>query len=359
MRKATRVAFVAAAVTALAPASAMAATKTVTMGPGPKAQKTLGDKYFSDPLQYFPSTISIRVGDSVKFVPYGFHTVDIPAKGSSPQTPIAATGKKAAGVNDAAGNPFWFNGQEILGFSPALLKSAFAKGLSYTYNGKKRIQTGLPFQNKPKPVTVRFTKRGTVSYYCTIHPGMKGTVNVKSRRTRVASAKADARRAASQTAAAIKTAKALTEAAAPSDGSIEVGQEANRVHRFAFNPATMNVAVGSTVTFKMPGTSGEIHTATAGPGNPEKEPKSYLGTLAKAFESPTFAPAAFYGSEAPGTVGTLNPSSHGNGFWNSGVLDSLNATPSPASSAVKFDAAGTYTFYCLVHPFMKATVTVA
>jgi plastocyanin len=49
---------------------------------------------------------------------------------------------------------------------------------------------------------------------------------------------------------------------------------------------------------------------------------------------------------------------HGNGFWNSGVLDGSSATPLPNSSKVTFGAPGTYNFYCLIHPFMKGSVVV-
>jgi plastocyanin len=39
-------------------------------------------------------------------------------------------------------------------------------------------------------------------------------------------------------------------------------------------------------------------------------------------------------------------------------MDTSNASPLPASGAVTFGAPGSYDFYCLIHPFMKATVTV-
>jgi plastocyanin len=65
-----------------------------------------------------------------------------------------------------------------------------------------------------------------------------------------------------------------------------------------------------------------------------------------------------YPSDPPGAVAGLTPQSHGNGYWSSGVLDTTSASPLPASSRVRFDAPGTYTFYCLIHPFMKGTVQV-
>ena len=40
------------------------------------------------------------------------------------------------------------------------------------------------------------------------------------------------------------------------------------------------------------------------------------------------------------------------------VLDASSATPLASNNSVRFDAAGTYTFYCLIHPFMQATITV-
>ena len=63
---------------------------------------------------------------------------------------------------------------------------------------------------------------------------------------------------------------------------------------------------------------------------------------------------------APGDTSlvSLSPTTHGNGFWNSGVLDANSKSPLPESSSVKFDTAGTYTYYCLIHPFMRGTVTV-
>lgn len=37
----------------------------------------------ADVNAYFPSATTIHVGDSVKFVPTGFHTVDLPKKGGT------------------------------------------------------------------------------------------------------------------------------------------------------------------------------------------------------------------------------------------------------------------------------------
>ena len=70
-------------------------------------------------------------------------------------------------------------------------------------------------------------------------------------------------------------------------------------------------------------------------------------------------PRGVYPSEPPGSAAaTLTPLLHGNGFWNSGVLDASSATPQPGeANSVTFGPPGKYDFYCLIHPFMKATVT--
>ena len=125
-------------------------------------------------------------------------------------------------------------------------------------------------------------------------------------------------------------------------------------------PATQTVPVGTTIKFSMSAKTYEVHTATFGPGNPETEPTSYLGDLANHFANdPVFPSQAVYPSDPPPAgPAALTPTLHGNGFWNSGLLDVDKATPLPTSNAVTFAAPGTYNFYCLVHPFMKGTVVV-
>jgi plastocyanin len=107
----------------------------------------------------------------------------------------------------------------------------------------------------------------------------------------------------------------------------------------------------------MPAASREIHTATAGPGN-INDATSYLGGLAASVESPSIAGAALYPSDAPPNPPELSQTSHGNGFANTGALDTNVDSPLQESGSIKFTQAGTYTLYCLVHPFMVGKVTV-
>jgi plastocyanin len=164
-----------------------------------------------------------------------------------------------------------------------------------------------------------------------------------------------------QIAAARRTANRLANTRPPA-ATISVGASgAGGVERFAMFPANVTVPVGTALTFRMSSGSYDVHTATFGPGDPEKaaDRALYVPQLAASFNSPSFAPAATYPSEAPGQPpATLTPTLHGNGFWNTGVMDAVGTTPLPGSNSVRFGQAGSYVFYCLIHPFMKGTVVV-
>jgi plastocyanin len=102
--------------------------------------------------------------------------------------------------------------------------------------------------------------------------------------------------------------------------------------------------------------STEDHTATFGP-------QAYLQPIENSFanpQPPSFAldSRGVYESQAPGTLGALSPALHGNGFWNSGVMDQSTATPLPNSNSVKFTTPGTYEFMCMIHTNMHGTIKV-
>jgi plastocyanin len=340
-------------------AEAKSKTKTVDLGI-PKAFGKQFQPTGADVNDFFPHGVTIRVGDKIRFRTPGtsFHSFDLPPRGGDMLPLITPTGQKVSGANDAGGSPFWFNGQDQVSFNPALVAGA-SFGKKFSYNGRKRVMSGLPLGPNTKPVTVTFKKKGKFTYFCNIHTGMKGVVSVKGKRAKVPSAKADRRALKRQVATALKTAKRLPRTSAPAN-TINVGAAGKHGEElFAFVPDAVTVPVGTTVTFRMHPASFDIHTATTGPGNPETEPNSYLGQLAKKFaEDPVPPGEAVYRSEPPATEATLTPALHGNGFWNSGIMDTAAGTPLAASDSVKFGAAGTYDFYCMVHPFMHARVTV-
>jgi plastocyanin len=345
-----------AAALLLLPAGAQAKsrTKTVDMGVPPASQKQFSD-VGADVNDFFPHTTTIRAGDKVRFRPVGFHTVDIPKRGGSPLPLITPTGQTNSGINDAGNTAFWFNGQPTLNLNPALITGLFGKHVTYR---NKRVESGLPLAPNPKPFTVRFKKKGTYKYYCDVHPGMTGKIVVKRKHAHVPSAKQDRKRVKAQLKRDLNRAKGLP-SIVPAGNTIHTGGSAKGgVEFFGMLPAKKTVKVGTTVTFMMSPKSLEDHTATFGPGNPETEPASYLGVLAASFASPALDQRALYPSEQPPNVANYTSALHGNGFWNSGVLDNGANTPPPPANVVRFTAPGTYDYYCLIHPFMHGQVEV-
>ena len=70
----------------------------------------------------------------------------------------------------------------------------------------------------------------------------------------------------------------------------------------------------------------EAHTATFGPGDPETEPTSYLGAIAARFEAPGARPARRLPERRRRPPRRSRTGLHGNGFWNSGVMDKRRAS---------------------------------
>ncbi|MGH3599791.1 MAG: cupredoxin domain-containing protein [Pseudonocardiaceae bacterium] len=341
----------------LAPAAAGAAvTKTVYAGPPPVTNQIAGKilpnaqqfvkKYSPDINAFFNRRTTINVGDSVSFLLRGFHTVDIPAKGGSDLPLILPSGGLVSGNNDAAGTPFWFNGKvPNLGYDPAVIARTGGK----VYNGSARVESGIA---SPKPLKVKFSKAGTYKFFCDVHPGMIGFVVVKPKGKAIPSAKQDAAAQKAQATTAVKQAKKLLALKQPAN-TVSLGESTPAgVELFAMFPSTLTVHPGTTVTFRMSAKSREAHTATFGP-------VPYLKPLAKSFQGgPKIAAIGAYPSDPTQPI-TESTSSHGNGFANTGVLDTDPATAQIGpSSKIDFTTPGTYHYVCLIHPNMRGTIIV-
>jgi plastocyanin len=342
------------------PAGASAKTKTVYAGPPPSTQalahklgitKAFGKKYSPSANAFFNQTVTINQGDAVKWVGLvsGFHTIDLPGS-SGKDIPLIIPVGGLASVNDFAGNPFWFSGHAPnLGFNPQLL----APSGGSTYDGTSRVDTGLAAGPKPSDsVKVTFTKPGRYKYFCDVHTGMVGYVVVRAKGKAVPSAKQDAAALKRQLTTDLLAAKKLASTKiAANHVSLGLSSPAG-VELFAMFPARLTVKAGTVVTFSMSLNSREVHTAAFGT-------KSYLKVLADSVASPSFDQQALYPSSSPalGPI-ALSPSSHGNGFANTGALDRDATTPLTPSGQIKFTTPGTYHYVCLIHPFMHGTVVV-
>jgi len=196
------------------PVAAQAATNNVSMGTPTSAQKTLGG-LAADVNAFFPQTVSVHVGDTVRFTPNGFHTVDLPAKGSSGALPLLkftkagtyryycdvhagmkATVKvlpKSKPVPSAKADASRVKNQIATAVKTAktLTKATQpANTVSVGVAGKHGVEiftlapsnltvpagTTVTFTMSANSYEVQFSAPGTYTFYCLIHPFMKGTV---------------------------------------------------------------------------------------------------------------------------------------------------------------------------------------
>ena len=343
------------AVALIAPAAAGAATKTIQAGPTADKSKQF-QAAFGDANAYFRRVVTIRKGDSVRWQINGFHSVTfVPTGGTTPALFVPDAGTPVAGVNDAAGNPFWFNGQPTIGFN---LQAALPQG-GNSFKPSVLENSGLPIAGPPEPYKLKFKRKGTFSYVCVVHPGMAGKVKVVGRARSVPSRSKDRRAAANEQNAALERVERLTTGLGTEDleKTIQGGNDRRRgATVYKFFPQNPTYKVGDTVTLQIAPGSTEVHTFTFGPSNGKD---AYNDVIAESFASPVIDPRGVYPSEAPPAgIPTYNGTGHGNGFFNSGTLDRDDLSPLPASTKLTFSAPGSFSFICLIHPFMTNTVTV-
>jgi plastocyanin len=332
------------------PAAASAATKNVVAGPLKSVKGVFGGNGTADVDGFSLKTVTVHVGDKVRWSFNGFHTVTFPKKGTTVPFVLPDATAKYTGFNDPGGTPFWFNGQAQLNLS----KLAVTRQGGKTENGTKLNGSGAPLSGNLKPYTLKFTKTGTFSYVCEIHPGMTGKVKVVAKSKAIPSAKADKKTAANLLAAEAAAAKQQAKLKPPA-GTIQGGNDKGAVIQLRFFPKTLHVAVGAPVTLKVTSRL-EVHTFAFGPS-------AFLQQTAAAFAGPAangefaFNPMVAFPSDVP-TLPPYDGTAHGNGFISSGLLDGDPNSPSPSSTKITFSKAGTYSFICLVHPFMHGTVVV-
>ncbi len=332
-RRVLAAAGMAAVVATLAPSAASAATHTVFAG-ADGVVRNVPRQY--TPNAFFRRTVTVHVGDSVRWQFRGFHTVTLPARGRSAPPLVLADASKPV------------TGQPSLAFNP--LAAAPQGGTTYT--GRRLVNSGLPQGNRPRPFTVRFPRAGVFQYFCSVHPGMRGTVIVRPGSRAIPSAAANRRQRNREIAATARHGRRTNARPANHPGTVEVGRSptGERFSINAFFPANTTVRAGGTVTFTMAGqTTMEIHTVTFRPPN-----------FAVPFATPQGAvnPVAAYPSDPPPTLPPYTGANHGNGFLNSGLLDNLPASPLPNTTRITFTTPGTFRYECVVHEGMEGTVTV-
>ena len=338
---------------------AEAATKTAFAGP-PLDKPPAGAPRGLELNEFYRRQVTIHVGDTISWQIRGFHNVMfVPPGEQPPPFGIPDPSKPIAGSVDAAGAPFWFNGQPNILVNPAVA----APTPERTTDGTEYRNSGLPpLEGRPKPYKLKFTRAGTFKYLCAVHtPRMTGSVKVVPKGRKIPSAQADAAATRRQALRDVEHARRLS-AYKPKGARIIAGHDRGGSALLRFFPAVKNVKVGETLELAIDSKT-EAHTFSFGP-------RAYLMQAVRdlikpvgpppAGQPPTLAlnPLVLFPSDPPPAPPLHTGTNHGNGFLNTGFVDGDSNTPFPVSTRVTFTAKGTFPYICLIHPNMVGKVNV-
>jgi plastocyanin len=342
---------------------------------GPKLTVEVGEYIPSNLIDLqgmYPKTTVVNAGDSLSFDFRGFHNVAFRTDGkrvpflvptTNPPTPVGT-------VLDAAGKAFWFsNAAPTLGFNPAV----FGPSANTVVDGVHDVNSGL----LQPSFTASFPSPGTFDYFCEIHPFMNGSVVVKPSGVSTPSGTEQTAEGVEQlnrdlnraldAQAELKDgdhANAHVAAITPDNGddhhrgtTVLVGSGTRKFSLLEFFPVETTVHIGETVKFQWEGFN-EPHTVTFGP-------EALRMHLEENLFGPQGAdPQGFFPSEPPSNPPTkpqridVSPTTHGDGFANSGALFDPPAGPAPHSFKVRFTKRGRYDYECLIHAGMDGVINV-
>lgn len=325
-----------------------AQTKSVSAGPvsKPKAAQLDFDAYFRH-------TVTVHVGDSVRWKINGFHTVTFLGGQPAPAFTMPVATDPILGVSDSAGKPFFFNGLPNIHVNPQV---AFPAGGS-SYNGKTYTNSGLPVGPAVgKPFALKFTKAGTFRYFCMVHRGMTGTVKVLAKTKTIPTKAQDSKAAKAEQRTATTLATKLAKVN-PGPAKVLAGNDKGGVAWLRFFPTNLTVKAGTTVTFSN-ASKPEIHTVTIGPAAYDSAiENSFTLTKPNPAGPPSilFNPLGAYASDP--VLPPFDGTNHGNGFENAGIL-AVGTPPLPSSAKITFTKPGVYHYECVIHAGMDGTITV-
>ena len=205
-----KAAFAAAVAVLAVPASASAATKTVDMGT-PTAQ---GQKAFQKAPRRRQRLLPARDDDPRRRLDQvradrASTTSTSRARAARRLRADPADRPDVAGVNDAAGAPFWFNGAAAGRLQPEPRSSRALRQEGDLHRRQAASSPGCRWRRSRSRSPSSSPRPGTYTYYCDVHPGMKGTVKVVVQDEKIPTRKGRQGGSTTQVASALKTAKRL------------------------------------------------------------------------------------------------------------------------------------------------------
>jgi plastocyanin len=331
--------------------------------------------------RFFPGNFTVRVGDTVtwKTTTDEIHTVSFLGQGALKN---AIPGSL---IQNAAENP----GEMMPGFvaplpnakspmdvmgNPMVFFPTRQQGASVEhYSGQGYVNSGVMSETAPSflpagtpannTFSLTFDKPGTYTYYCLVHPYMRGTVNVVSADAASVPSQneldAQAQKEIAAAQGLLKGIRTQSDQVVKQDGpngtslyyvragASDIASGDLTIQAFDFFPKTATIKAGDTVIWS----SNYFHTVTF---SPSTGPAPDIAVVQPQPNGPplitlnlaVFAPAR--------PSATYDPTK----TYNSGIIGLLG--DSGKSWSLTFDKPGTYTYYCAVHDElgMKATIVV-
>ena len=161
-------------------------------------------------------------------------------------------------------------------------------------------QSGCRWRNRPKPMTVKFTKTGTFRYYCDIHPGMNGTSRSSPEQRGPEREGRTRRRVKHQVARPGDRQDAGPHVAPPATPSMSARRAGRRRASSASSRPTVRPAPGTTVTFRMTPSRSRSTRRRRAPATPRPSRRPTSGQIEAGSRRPVFDPRGVYPSEPPG-----------------------------------------------------------
>jgi plastocyanin len=283
---------------------------------------------------FSPNPLVVRVGDTVTWRW---------AANPAPHTVTFNSGKPAPADIVPGPGP----GELMLG--PAAFPIG-PTGPVIAYDGTEQVSSGIPSEENAT-YSLTFTRTGTFGYVCSLHPGMRGEVEVREASAPLPETPAQAQARGRANAAAL-LARVQENAAAvrsASEAGVHTAMaglgDGYGASALQFLPGDLAVRRGDAVVWVMPDPF-EVHTVSFVSG---QTPPDFVEPRPPA--QPGGPPLLVIPPAVAGPVGDGTYS--GRGLVNSGILGNGGA------SFLRFDAPpGTYEYMCLIHPTMRGRVTI-
>ena len=270
-------------------------------------------------MAFLPTQLTINEGDTVNWTFAPVHTVSFLSGGNAPET-VTMTPE-----------------------GPMLNLAVALPSGGPVYDGTGYVNSGvLPAGPNATSFALTFSKAGTYSYVCILHPGMAGQVVVQAagaaypetQESVTARGQAELYSKLSAGDSLIQNSKVTSKSAANGTMNYAVnnGIGGNQTTVLRYLPGELTINAGDSVTWTV-NDPHEIHTVTF--YDPSGDAPAFLDVQPQANGPPKF----FVRNAAPEGGNTVDKV----GFYNSGIM-------APGQSfTLTFSKPGTYTYVCVIH----------